>query len=93
MDRALRAKELLETQKVSKVIVTGGDPAGVGRTEAYDMKQVLVKAGIPAEARHEKKDSSGWEFFEGTRQGTFLLNLSVWFVICGFHGCKLSMVL
>ena len=75
LDRALKAKELLETQKVSKVIVTGGDPAGVGRTEAYEMKQVLVKAGIPAEARHEKKIIKGLRLFWGTRQkGTFLLS-------------------
>lgn len=49
LDRALKAKELLDTQKVSKVIVSGSDPAGVGHTEAWEMKQVLVKAGIPAD--------------------------------------------
>merc|ERR1719231_1671994 len=30
-------------------MVSGGDPAGVGHTEAFEMKKVLVAQGIPAE--------------------------------------------
>eukprot|EP00435_Cladocopium_sp_Y103_P027985 s1166_g6.t4 len=49
LDRALKAKDLLREGKVSRIIVTGGDPAGVGRTEAFEMRKVLVNAGIPQE--------------------------------------------
>lgn len=49
LDRALKAKDLLKEGKVSRIIVTGGDPAGVGRTEAFEMRKVLVNAGIPQE--------------------------------------------
>eukprot|EP00438_Fugacium_kawagutii_P035984 Skav213298 [mRNA] locus=scaffold2480:542535:543015:- [translate_table: standard] len=42
LDRALKAKELLETGKVSKIIVSGGDPEGVGHTEAFEMATVLM---------------------------------------------------
>merc|ERR1740121_3615568 len=31
---------LLDRGKVDKVIVSGGDPAGVGHTEAYEFAQV-----------------------------------------------------
>lgn len=49
LDRALKAKDLLKEGKVSRIIVTGGDPAGVGTTEAFEMRKVLVSAGIPRE--------------------------------------------
>jgi len=45
-DRALRAKELLDSGKVDSVIVSGGDTAGVGHSEAYEMSRVLQSIGI-----------------------------------------------
>lgn len=50
LDRAVMAKQLLDDGFVSKVIVSGGDPEGVGRTEASQIAQVLIDAGIPSEA-------------------------------------------
>lgn len=47
VDRAKKAKKLLQEGKVIKVIVSGGDPAGVGRTEASMMATVLELEGIP----------------------------------------------
>lgn len=49
VDRALEAKRLVDEKKVVKVIVSGGDPAGVGHTEAYEMAKVLANVGIPSE--------------------------------------------
>mmetsp|Transcript_76714 Transcript_76714/g.135927 ORF Transcript_76714/g.135927 Transcript_76714/m.135927 type:complete len:377 (+) Transcript_76714:72-1202(+) len=47
VDRAKMAKKLLDEGKVIKVIVSGGDPAGVGKTEASMMAAVLQQEGIP----------------------------------------------
>ena len=49
LDRAAMARKLLKQGTVKKVIVSGGDPAGVGFTEASTTARVLVKAGIPLE--------------------------------------------
>lgn len=49
IDRARMAKTLLDQKKVTKVLVSGGDPARVGRTEAAMMAGVLREEGIPAE--------------------------------------------
>lgn len=49
LDRARKAKALLDEGKVDKVIVSGGDPAGVGHTEAYEFAQVLEGVGIPSD--------------------------------------------
>lgn len=48
IDRAIMAKQLLDEGKVIKIIVSGGDPAGVGSTEASRMAKVLQQQGIPA---------------------------------------------
>lgn len=50
IDRAIMAKKLLDSGKVTKVVVSGGDAAGVGRTEASMMAEVLVKQGVPRSA-------------------------------------------
>lgn len=49
IDRARRAKALLEDGTVVKVIVSGGDPAGTGHTEASQMAAVLESVGISRE--------------------------------------------
>ncbi|CAJ1439507.1 unnamed protein product [Effrenium voratum] len=49
LDRASAAKRLLDAGQIVKVVVSGGDPAGVGHTEASQMAQALIDAGIPAE--------------------------------------------
>lgn len=49
LDRAKMAKTLLDEGKVTKVIVSGGDPAGVGHTEASTLAKVLEDAGIPSD--------------------------------------------
>ena len=58
------AKDLLKDGKVSRIIVTGGDPAGVGRTEAFEMRKVLVNAGIPQAAWANVKI---WRLKDGSR--------------------------
>ena len=71
LDRALKAKDLLKEGKVSRVIVTGGDPAGVGLTEAFAMRKVLVNAGIPEVARAGNAEKSmGPEREVGIEVGT-----------------------
>ncbi|CAE7036821.1 unnamed protein product [Symbiodinium natans] len=50
LDRAAKAKQLLEQGTVTKIVVTGGDTAGVGHTEASLAANVLVQAGIPQTA-------------------------------------------
>eukprot|EP00931_Biecheleriopsis_adriatica_P099383 TRINITY_DN7386_c0_g2_i1.p1 TRINITY_DN7386_c0_g2~~TRINITY_DN7386_c0_g2_i1.p1 ORF type:complete len:404 (+),score=78.37 TRINITY_DN7386_c0_g2_i1:44-1213(+) len=47
VDRALKAKELLDRGTVSMLVVSGGDPEGVGKTEASQMAKVLEDHGIP----------------------------------------------
>eukprot|EP00931_Biecheleriopsis_adriatica_P099382 TRINITY_DN7386_c0_g1_i1.p1 TRINITY_DN7386_c0_g1~~TRINITY_DN7386_c0_g1_i1.p1 ORF type:complete len:402 (+),score=76.05 TRINITY_DN7386_c0_g1_i1:37-1206(+) len=47
VDRALKAKELLDGGMVSMLVVSGGDPAGVGTTEASQLAKVLEDHGIP----------------------------------------------
>lgn len=49
-DRALLAKQLLDDGRVVKVIVSGGDPAGVGHTEASQLAKVLEDVGINSSA-------------------------------------------
>lgn len=49
VDRARKAKELLDQKVVLKVIVSGGDAAGVGRTEASLLAKVLMDVGIQKE--------------------------------------------
>eukprot|EP00927_Polykrikos_kofoidii_P017919 TRINITY_DN18216_c0_g1_i1.p1 TRINITY_DN18216_c0_g1~~TRINITY_DN18216_c0_g1_i1.p1 ORF type:complete len:341 (+),score=63.97 TRINITY_DN18216_c0_g1_i1:42-1064(+) len=49
-DRALLAKQLIDDGKVGKVIVSGGDPAGVGHTEASELAKVLEDVGIDSSA-------------------------------------------
>jgi len=49
LDRAKMAKKLLDEGKVTKVMVCGADPAGVGHTEAYEAARVLEQEGIPSE--------------------------------------------
>jgi len=47
VSRAKGAKKLLDDGKVVALMVSGGDPAGVGKTEAFAMRQVLMDEGIP----------------------------------------------
>jgi hypothetical protein len=47
VSRAKGAKKLLDKGKVVALMVSGGDPAGVGMTEAFAMRKVLVDEGIP----------------------------------------------
>jgi hypothetical protein len=49
IDRARMAKKLLDQRKVEHVIVAGGDPAGVGHTEASEMAKILESVGVPKE--------------------------------------------
>eukprot|EP00930_Biecheleria_cincta_P094667 TRINITY_DN8605_c0_g1_i1.p1 TRINITY_DN8605_c0_g1~~TRINITY_DN8605_c0_g1_i1.p1 ORF type:complete len:297 (+),score=48.10 TRINITY_DN8605_c0_g1_i1:58-948(+) len=50
IDRAIMAKTLLDKGAVTKIVVSGGDPAGVGHTEASMMANVLVKQGVSKSA-------------------------------------------
>ena len=50
LDRAAMARKLLQEGAVTKVVVSGGDPANVGHTEASMFAKVLVREGIPEEA-------------------------------------------
>ncbi|CAK0838507.1 unnamed protein product [Prorocentrum cordatum] len=49
VDRATKAKELLDNGTVEALIVSGGDPKGTGHTEASAMAKVLTDLGIPKE--------------------------------------------
>jgi hypothetical protein len=57
IDRAKHAKTLLEQKKVVKVLVCGGDPAGVGRTEAAVAFAVLREIGVPVESIIQESQS------------------------------------
>lgn len=50
VDRAMVVQELLENKTVDHIIVCGGDPAGVGLTEAWEMKKVLTDIGVDPDA-------------------------------------------
>lgn len=57
-DRASMAKKLLDEGKVTKVMVCGADPAGVGRTEASVAGGILEDAGVPAESIIQESQST-----------------------------------
>jgi len=91
--RAAAAKSLLDDGKVTKVIVCGGDPAGVGRTEASKMKEVLVDAGVAEdviimESQSTTTAENAWFVLRWIPQGTGQLYL----ITSDFHMARAAFI-
>jgi len=86
LDRVQKAKDLLSQGLVMKVLVSGGDAAGVGHTEAYNMAQLLVDAGVPAssiiqESQATTTGENAWFMLRWIPNGTG----KVYIVTSDFH--------
>lgn len=86
IDRAIMAKKLLDKGTVTKIVVSGGDAAGVGHTEASIMANVLVKQGVPKNAIIQESQAlttaeNAWFLLRWIPKGTG----AVYIVTSDFH--------
>jgi len=93
IDRARRAKQLLDEGVVGKVIVSGSDPAGVGTTEAAVLARVLRGAGISnekivLESQATTTAENAWFSLRWIPKGTGRLHL----VTSDFHMARASYI-
>mmetsp|Transcript_23062 Transcript_23062/g.41655 ORF Transcript_23062/g.41655 Transcript_23062/m.41655 type:complete len:351 (-) Transcript_23062:209-1261(-) len=93
LDRVEKAKELLEQGTVMKILVSGSDPAGVGRTEASMMAKLLITSGVPAssilqESQATTTAENAWFMLRWIPRGTG----KVYIVTSDFHMARATYI-